>query len=151
MSVITVASGKSVYRGYEYFRSCRVRSLNRTAETLLRAEVSGSNGAVYQTMVDVVHPLKSKCDCPHAAGRRIVCKHMVAVYFTAFPEEAANYIRQLEAYEEEAELQQVELEDAVVRYVDGLKKSELQETLLQVLFDGPQWQFDRFAREHLDY
>ena len=29
-----------------------------------------------------------------------------------------------------------------------MKKSELQEALLQLLFDGPEWQYDRFVREN---
>lgn len=29
-----------------------------------------------------------------------------------------------------------------------MKKGELQEAVLQLLFDGPEWQFDRFAQEN---
>ncbi|NMB97839.1 MAG: hypothetical protein GYA02_14710 [Clostridiaceae bacterium] len=39
-------------------------------------------------MINIVHPRKSKCNCPHADGRRVICKHMIALYFTVFPKEA---------------------------------------------------------------
>lgn len=74
---------------------------------------------------------------------------MVAVYFTAFPAEAKKYITELENYWEEEEQRQQDMEDRLVRYVGKMKKSELQEALLQLLFDGPEWQYDRFIEENL--
>ena len=100
-------------------------------------------------MIDIAHPKKSQCSCPHAAGKRIVCKHMVAVYFTAFPAEAKKYITELENYWEEEDQRQQEQQDRLIQYVWQMKKSELQEALLQLLFDGPEWQYERFIEEHL--
>lgn len=39
--------------------------------------------------------------CPHADGRRVICKHTVALFFTAFPDEAEQYIEGVEEYERE--------------------------------------------------
>ncbi len=39
----------------------------------------------------------------------------------------------------------------IQKYIKKLSKTELQEALLQVLYDGPEWQFDRFIREYIDY
>lgn len=150
MSILTIASGQSVYRGYEYFKADKVLHMDQAEEKVFSGEVSGSEGKVYHPTVNIAHPRKSHCDCPHAAGRRIICKHMIAMYFTAFPEEAEKYIRELEEYQEEEEVQQEELEDAVIQYVHGLKKSELQQILLNILFDGSEWQFDRFVSEYLE-
>lgn len=74
---------------------------------------------------------------------------MVAVYFVAFPAEAKKYITELENYWEEEEQRQQEREDRLVRYVGKMKKGELQEALLQLLFDGPEWQYDHFLEEKL--
>ena len=109
----------------------------------------GSQDWQYSVTVDLAHPRKSQCNCPHAAGKRIVCKHMVAVYFTAFPAEAKKYITDLENYWEEEEQRQQELEERLIQYVHKMKKSELQEVLLQMLFDGPEWQYDRFVTEYI--
>ena len=74
---------------------------------------------------------------------------MVAVYFTAFPAEAQKYIRELEEYCEEEEQREQETEDRLIAYVRKMKKGEAQEALLQLLFDGPEWQYDRFVGEYL--
>lgn len=151
MSIISVASGQSVYRGYEYSLEKKVLQIEQTAEGVIKAVVAGSGGSAYEVVADVAHPRRSHCSCPHAAGKRIVCKHIVAVYFTAFPQEAKKYIEEMESYWEEEEQRQEELEDMVIRYVHSLKKNALQEKLLQVLFEGPDWQFDRFVRDNIDY
>ena len=78
-----------------------------------------------------------------------MCKHMVAVYFTAFPTEAEQYIRELEEYWEEEEEREQETEERLIAVVRKMKKSEAQEALLQLLFDGPDWQYDRFVEEYL--
>lgn len=72
---------------------------------------------------------------------------MVAVYFTAFPQEAKQYIEEIEqawddGYEEE-------YEEQVIQCVQKMKKAELQQALLQVLFDGPDWQYERFIRDYV--
>lgn len=51
------------------------------------------------------------------------------------------------AYQEE-EARQEELEDRVCRYIQHMKKSELQQALLQLLLDGSEWKYDRFIREN---
>ena len=63
----------------------------------------------YYVIIDFLHPRKSSCTCPHATGRRIVCKHMVALYCTAFPEDAYRY-----------EKNEQEREAANERYYDEL-------------------------------
>lgn len=50
-------------------------------------EVASSNNK-YVVHIDKKHPRKSKCNCPFADGRRVVCKHMIALYFTAEPQAA---------------------------------------------------------------
>ncbi len=150
MSIISVASGQSAYRGYEYAQARKVLRMEQTGEGVIRATVSGSYDNTYEVVIDVEHPRKSQCNCPHAAGRRIVCKHMVAVYFTAFPAEAKKYIQELEDYWEDEEQRQEEQEERLLMYVHKMKKVELQEALLQVLYEGPDWQYERFLRDYLD-
>lgn len=149
MSILSVASGQSVYRGYEYFQEKKVLQMEQIGEGVIRAVVAGNGGNTYESQVDILHPKRSQCNCPHASGRRIVCKHMVAVYFTAFPAEAMRYITELESFWEEEERRQQEQEEQLIRYVRNMKKNELQEVLLQLLFDGPEWQYERFVKENL--
>ena len=123
--------------------------MEQCGEGIIQAVVSGKGNCTYDVIVDEAHPRKSQCTCPHAAGKRIVCKHMVAVYFTAFPAEAQKYIKELEEYWEEEEQREQETEERLIAYVRKMKKGEAQEALLQLLFDGPEWQYDRFVEEYL--
>lgn len=54
-------------------------------------------------------------------------------------------------YYEAKKVQRMEQKTAeqLIAYVRKMKKSEAQEALLQLLFDGPEWQYERFAAEHL--
>ena len=51
-------------------------------------------------------------------------------------------------YEEEQEKRQELIYENVRRYVSKMKKSELQYALLELLFDGSDWQYDHFVREN---
>ena len=73
---------------------------------------------------------------------------MVAVFFTVFPGEAQKFYDEAMAYQEEEERRQDELEDKLIKYVSKMKKAELQQKLLELLFDGPEWQFERFLEEN---
>lgn len=158
MGLLECASYMSKIRGYDYFKEHKVRIMAQLTETQYRAAVLGSTASPYDVLIDIAHLRKSKCNCPHANGRRIVCKHMVAVYLTAFPDEAERIRKTIIAdrvENEDDEWDEYDDEDAeneesnrVIEYVCNMKKSELQQTLLRVLFDGPEWQYDQFIREH---
>ena len=106
MGLIEVASGNSVWRGIDYYENKKVISWEKTSKTTYIGKVAGSGGKIYDVEVDTAHPKRSKCNCAFANGRRVVCKHMLAVYFTAEPEQvddsaatimARNIAKQIEA------------------------------------------------------
>lgn len=148
MGLIECTSGASLWRGYDYYKGSKVKNFVQVNETQYSADVAGSGSTPYQVFIDTAHPRKSKCNCPHADGRRIICKHMMAVYFTAFPQEAKRIYDAMTAGQEEEEKREEELSNRLIEYVCKMKKSELQMELLQILFDGPEWQYDRFLEEH---
>lgn len=49
-----------------------------------------------------------------------------------------------------AEQAQAEIEEKLFDYVYSMKKSKLQETLITLLVEGPDWQYDRFVETYLD-
>lgn len=152
MGVLSVASGKSLWRGYEYYLEKKVLSYKQISETVYEGTVSGNNGNVYHVHLDLEHPRKTTtCDCPLAKGKKIVCKHTVALFFTIFPEEAKEYYRQVLEYEKEEEQRQQNLEIELARYIDGLSKPELKAALYEVLYDSPEWVWDRFIRDHVEW
>ena len=146
MGVLECASNASTWRGYDYYTERKVVSCEEIRPRVYAAAVQGSGHEPYSVELNLDHPRKSTCSCAFARGRRVICKHMVAVCFTVLPEAAKQYASAA-AEEEFREEQDEALYDAVCEYVWKLKKPQLQQALLQLLFDGPEWQFDRFVRE----
>ncbi|HDB3081396.1 SWIM zinc finger family protein [Staphylococcus aureus] len=101
MGLLDIASIRSIERGFNYYQSECVINLKSFSETQHEAEVKGSGNKVYRCYIDMEHPRKSKCNCPHADGRRVICKHMIALLFTASPEAANKHIMMLNEVEEE--------------------------------------------------
>ena len=148
MGLIECTSGASLWRGYDYYKENKVKNLIETSPGIFSANVEGNSDKPYIVEIDIAHPRKSKCNCPHADGKRIVCKHMMAVYFAVFPEEAQRIYNEAIEYQEQEDKRAEELYEKVRQHVWKMKKNEAQQALLELLFDGPEWQFDRFVREH---
>ena len=148
MGLIECASGASVWRGYDYFKEKKVVSIKKTGENIYSATVAGSSNEPYSVELHINHPRKSKCNCPLADGKRIICKNIVAAYFTVFPVKADKFYTEAMAYQEEEEKRQEEMNDKVIEYVGKMKKTDLCQSLIELLFDGPEWQYDRFIRKH---
>lgn len=150
MSLLTAASTESQWRGYEYFKAHKVSQITEIEDGRYSAQVSGSNAASYSVVIDLNHVRRSSCTCPHAAGRRVICKHMIATFFSVFPTAAAEYHADILKSEEEWESYQDELYNKLVKYVHSLKKQKAQQLLLEVLESGPEWQWDHFIRDHIE-
>ena len=135
MSLIGVASADSVWRGMEYYEDKMVASWNEAADGTSDGVVEGSNGNSYVVHVDKIHPRKSTCTCPFAEGRRVVCKHMIALYFTAEPKVAEDFKKQVENWEREEEERAKQHYDDLRKYVNSLKKRELQIQLYDALVE----------------
>lgn len=90
MSIITSASSITVSRGYDYYKNGKVKNVSQLYDNEFKAYVKGSLKNPYYVKLDIKHPKKSYCDCPHANGNTI-CKHMVASYFELFPNEVDDY------------------------------------------------------------
>lgn len=102
-------------------------------EGIYESYIQGSASKPYHTVIDINHPKKSHCDCPFAEGRRVICKHMVALEFTLFPKEVEALMLAVEESEKaEAEWKRERYEEKV-RYVKSLKKEELQQKLLNAM------------------
>ena len=78
MGILEWARGASIWRGYDYFKEKKVKNIEEIREEVFSAKVKGSSNEEYSVELDIDHPRKSKCNCPYADGKRIVCKHIVA-------------------------------------------------------------------------
>ena len=69
MKFINLASGKSAWRGYEYYTENRVNYHISCGNSEYRGKVSG-NGKTYDVHINIEHPRSSSCNCPHTEGKR---------------------------------------------------------------------------------
>lgn len=151
MGLLDVASNASVWRGYEYYQENKVKKIQIITDYYFEGLVSGSLTEPYSVKIDILHPKRSVCNCPFAEGTRKVCKHKVALYFMAFPEEADKYYEDVEKAEQEAEEYDEMLYTLVEEKIFNMKKNELQNALWQVLMDGPEWVFNRFVQDYIEH
>jgi hypothetical protein len=136
MSILSIASNASVWRGYEYYNEKKVLSWKQTEEHKFEGEVVGSEKEPYHVMIDTEHPKKSKCNCPHAEGKKIICKHKIALFFAVFPKEADRYITEIEEYEREEEEREQKRYNQIIKYVESLSKEELRRALINALVEA---------------
>ena len=149
MKAVNLASRESAWRGYEYYKDVNVRSYKEIEEGVFQGKVCGSNNAEYTVAVNINRPRNSSCDCPFAkSGTRIICKHQVALYFTAFPDDAVEYKKQVDKEQAEYEDWVESLPDRVESYIRKLSKAELQEQLIDIVLNSDDWILDRYIRDH---
>ena len=147
MGIISLASGNSCWRGLDYYKNKKVIKLNKTNEGEYESVVKGTNN--YSVHLDIEHPRKSTCDCPLANGKRIICKHIVATYFTALPKEATNFEEEQNRLQEEYEKEQEEEYDKAIKCLNKMSKKELIQELIQVFDYGPEWIYNDFVKRNL--
>ena len=131
MGLLNLASGNSFWRGYEYYKASMVVSVEQITANRYQGKVRGSGKKAYEVTIDLEHPKKSTCTCPHAEGTRRICKHKVALYFSVFPEEADRALKEAEEWEAEEEKREQERIEEIREYVNSLSKQQLREELIQ--------------------
>ena len=135
MKLLNLASNNSFWRGIDYHYENRIIDWKELADNCYQGKVKGSGSVEYDVTIDIAHPKKSTCNCPFAEGRRVICKHMVALDLGIFPEkeqQMMDYIEeQNQMYEQEYELEMQEREEEIREYVMKLSKAELREMLIE--------------------
>jgi len=137
MSLLSIAKHITILKGLDYFEKKNVISSNSINEFEYEGIVLGSNQEHYQVKINLKHPKKSLCNCPHASNSVVVCKHKVALYFESYPDEASNYFKSIDD-EEERDFQELQEQffRETVSYVMSLSKRELQIALIDALLNG---------------
>ena len=135
MGLIEIASGNSVWRGMDYYENKKVLSWDKSGNDTYDGTVSGGDGKIYSVHIDKAHPRRSVCNCAFAEGRRVVCKHMIALYFTAEPSAAEQFLEQVKEWEKEDDERVRQHYNDLRKYVNSLSKAELQERLYNALVE----------------
>ena len=135
MGLIETASANSIWRGMDYYEARKVISWEKTGTFAYDGIVSGSERNKYTVHIETNHPRRSTCNCPFADGRRVVCKHMIALYFTAEPKAAESFLKQVEEWEVEEQEREKQHYEELRKYVNQLSKAELRERLYDALVE----------------
>lgn len=133
MGLLEIASSKSVWRGIEYYKSHNVLSWEQTEAGVYDGLVKGSGDDAYSVHVDSVHPRKSKCNCPLANGKQIICKHILAVYMAAHPEEENRFKEDLTPYASEEEERYDKRYKNLMGWAKGMSASALREAYVEAM------------------
>lgn len=147
MGIISLASGNSCWRGLDYYKNKKIIELKKINENEYESVVEGTNN--YNVHLDIKHPRKSTCDCPLAKGKRIICKHIVATYFAAFPRESTEFEEEQEKLQQEYEKELDEEYDKAIKCLNKMSKQELINELIQVFDYGPEWIYNDFVKRNL--
>lgn len=146
MGIISLASGNSCWRGLDYFKEKKVFMLKQINDKEYTSIVNGTKN--YNVYLNLEHPRKSTCDCPLAKGKRVICKHIVATYFSVMPEESIKFENEQDKLQEEYEKYQEKIYYKVIKHINKMSKKELIEELIHVFDYGPEWIYDDFVRRN---
>ncbi|MBE6150188.1 MAG: SWIM zinc finger family protein [Firmicutes bacterium] len=149
MRLIYMSNGKSVLRGLDYCIKNKVKNYKKISDYEYEGIVRGSNNREYNVFMDIKHPIKSKCNCPHANDRRIICKHIVSLYFTVFPEELTIFLEKVKMANQEFEDYENKLYEKTIKYIHHMSKKELRKALIDILDISPNWVYKRFVRDRI--
>jgi len=165
MSVLNSASGRSVDRGYNYYKNGNLISYVQLSEFEYEGEVQGTNEIPYHVIINTKHPKKSVCDCAFANGNTI-CKHMVALFFAISPEDLKDYEEWLEndyeKYDEEDYeydrygnynkvksnfIRPIFFDELIANFIDTLSEDELRSILVNELKRDEEYAFNKYLKK----
>lgn len=109
--IFELASAQTLLRGIDYYETQKVIKIIEIENGVYSGLVQGSSydghdAPIYHVSINTTRPRKSICDCPFAKGRYVICKHMIALFIEAEPEQLDRlYDEQTTSRREELEIQ----------------------------------------------
>ena len=135
MGMIDIASRQSVWRGLDYYKQKKVLSCKANEDGTYEGDVAGSDDKKYHVHLDMTHPRKSTCDCPLANGKRIICKHIVAMSFCVDSSEADRFKNEKTNYASEEEERRAKQYDRYMKRAKYMSKAELREAYVEAMIE----------------
>ena len=146
MGIISCASGASCWRGLDYYKEKKVKDIKKISDIEYASKVKGNKD--YDVYLNIKHPRKSTCNCPMAKGKRIICKHIVATYFSVIPESAKDFENEQNELEKEYEKYLEKEYDNVIKFINKMPKKDLVDELINIFDYGPEWIYDDFVKRN---
>lgn len=146
MGIISCASGNSCWRGLDYYKDKKVKSIKKISNNEYTSIVHGSSN--YEVYLNIEHPRQSTCNCPLAKGKKLICKHIVATYFSCVKDSAEEFEKEQEKLQEEDEVYQDNQYNNMVKYLNKMSKEQLVNEMIYVFDYAPEWIYDDFVKRH---
>lgn len=144
MGIISSASGSSCWRGLDYYKDKKIKNIKKISDIEYASVASGTKE--YNVYLNLKNPRKSTCNCPLANGKRIICKHIVATYFSAVPGSAKDFEEEQNRLQEEYEEYQENQYKKAIKFIYKLSKKELVEELIHIFDYAPECVYDDFIK-----
>ncbi len=152
MKFFEYAAPKQRKRGIKYYREGKVRSVEKTSQSVVRGTIRGKD-AHYRVRLDLLIPAQSTCSCPYVKKNGDMCKHMVALYFAAFPEELLQKEQTeqpgKDRLREEKIRKRTEAEELVTARVDEMNDLQLKVALRDVVLRGGKQAINLFLKNYV--
>ena len=146
MSIITIASGSSYWRGLDYYKCKKIKNIKKINNNEYTSIASGTKD--YNVYLNLEHPRKSTCNCPMANGKRIICKHIVATYFSEVPNSAKNFEEEQKKLQQEYEEYEKRQYQNAINYLNKMSKKELIKELVYIFNYAPEWIYTDFVKKY---
>lgn len=146
MGIISVASGKSCWKGLDYYKNKKIKNINKVSDTEYTSAAFGTKE--YSVYLNLKNPRKSTCNCPLANGKRIICKHIVATYFSVVPGSVKKFEDEQNRLQEEYEEYQENEYKNAIKFINKMSKKELVEELIYIFDYAPEWVYGDFIKRN---
>lgn len=150
MKLYEYARKLSLERGLNYYESGKVESVNVISNDEYSGIVKGSKDRQYEVTIDLINHIKSTCNCPHAAGNDIMCKHKVALYFSVFPNDAIELRRKTTKTEQQKDLYFKSLQSRIFDFLDDATEDELRKILYSIVKRYKVRKLEIFIRRNIE-
>ena len=146
MGIISSASGSSCWKGLEYYKNNKIKNINKVSDTEYTSTAFGTKE--YSVYLNLKNPRKSTCNCPLANGKRIICKHIVATYFSVATGSAKEFEDEQNRLQEEYEEYQENEYKNAIKFINKMSKKELVEELIYIFDYAPEWVYGDFIKRN---
>ena len=146
MGIISSASGSSCWKGLEYYKNNKIKNINKVSDTEYTSTAFGTKE--YSVYLNLKKPRKSTCNCPLANGKRIICKHIVATYFSVATGSAKEFEDEQNRLQEEYEEYQENEYKNAIKFINKMSKKEFVEELIYIFDYAPEWVYGDFIKRN---
>ncbi|MBR6517869.1 MAG: SWIM zinc finger family protein [Bacilli bacterium] len=151
MEILYMCNATTNIRGYYYYKKGFVKELKKIDENIYSSVVSGTYN--YNVILNLNNLRKCSCSCPYKVK---ICKHVMATYYTVFPEEAKQYeeglklvIKGYNEHKQRKEEQYNEVYKRALEHVNSLTVAELKKELINFIVDRDYYdEYDPYNEEY---